>query len=74
VRLIKIRVSARASRNQVVEMAEGEYRVYTTAPALEGKANDKVRDLLAEYLKLPFSRVQIVKGETSRDKWIEIGD
>lgn len=48
------------------------YKVYVTASPEDGKANKKVIELLADYFKAAKSRVKIVKGETSRNKIIEI--
>jgi uncharacterized protein len=43
-----------------------------TAPPVDGKANDAVRKLLARQLGLPPGRVTVVRGETARDKLIEV--
>ena len=42
-----------------------------TAPE-DGKANKAVKDVLANLLNVSSSRIQIIKGHTSRDKRIQI--
>lgn len=42
-----------------------------TAPE-DGKANKAVVALLARILSLPNSHIQIVKGQTSRDKRVQL--
>lgn len=67
-----IRVIPRASRNTI----EGEYqdalKVRLTAPPLDGRANEAVKRVLAETLKVPVSAVRIVAGEKNRTKRIRI--
>jgi uncharacterized protein YggU (UPF0235/DUF167 family) len=38
----------------------------------KGKANEKVRELIAEQLKVALNRVRILRGETSKLKFIEV--
>jgi len=42
-------------------------------PAKEGRANENVIKLLAEFFNLPKSRVKIISGHSSKNKVIEIG-
>lgn len=51
-----------------------EIRVYTKAVPVDGKANKEVVRLLSEALRVPKSRIKIVKGETSNKKIIEVDD
>jgi uncharacterized protein (TIGR00251 family) len=71
-----VRVAPRASRDAI----EGEYgsdsggalKVRLTAPPVEDRANEALRRLLAERLKVPVSSVRIVAGEKSRNKRVAI--
>lgn len=66
---LSIRVTPKASRDRVV--VEGEtVRVYVTAPPADGQANKQVLKLLGKALKLAPSRLNILRGETGRDKVI----
>lgn len=51
-----------------------EVRVYTKAVPVDGKANKEVVRLLAEALKVPKSRIGILRGETSNIKVIKVDD
>ena len=69
---IMVRVIPRASRN-AIEGAYGEaLKVRLTAPALENRANDALRRLLAERLNVPVSAVRIVAGEKNRNKRVAV--
>ncbi len=62
-----VRVTPRASRN-AVEWADGVLRVRVTAVPEDGKANRAVVALLAKALGIPKSRLELIWGETARDK------
>jgi uncharacterized protein len=69
---LRVRVTPRAKRNEIGGFREGVLLVRVAAPPVEGKANDAVVKLLAKRLRVPRSSVQVVQGETSRDKVIRI--
>ncbi len=62
-----VRVTPHAKQNKVVE-SDGVLRVYTTVAPENGRANNAVIELLADYLDVPKSRIKILKGLTGRDK------
>lgn len=70
--LIKIKVVANSKKNQVVKN-EGLFKVYVTAPAVDGKANKAVIAVLAEHFNKRKSNIKIVRGEKARNKIIEMG-
>jgi len=39
---------------------------------VDGKANEAVRRLIAKRLRVPTGRVSIVRGESSRNKLLEV--
>jgi uncharacterized protein (TIGR00251 family) len=47
-------------------------KVRIAAPAVDGRANDALRDLIAERLSLPNSAVRVVRGATARRKLVEV--
>jgi uncharacterized protein (TIGR00251 family) len=66
-----VRVSPRASRN-LVEVREGTVRVCVTSASTDGQANSAVIELLAKKLGVAKSNLTIVRGDTSRDKLLEV--
>jgi uncharacterized protein YggU (UPF0235/DUF167 family) len=48
--------------------------VAVTAPAVDGRANDAVRQALAAALDVPERAITIAVGARSRDKLVEVAD
>jgi uncharacterized protein len=69
---ILVRVKPNARKNEVKPLAENSYLVSVTAPPVDGKANDKVIELLAEYFDKPKRAISILRGATSKGKIVEI--
>jgi uncharacterized protein (TIGR00251 family) len=70
--IFAVRVIPRGSKN-AIEGAYGEaLKVRLTAPALENRANERLRRVLADCLNVPMAAVRIVAGEKSRTKRISI--
>ncbi len=72
---LAIRVTPRASKNEIVELLyDGSIRVRLTAPPVEDKANQALREFLAEVLGVPKTKIEIVAGENGRDKLVSVLD
>ena len=70
--LLRIHVQPRASRTEVVGLHGDAVKVRVTGPPVDGKANEECRRFLAKMLKLPASAVEIVRGDTGRNKSVLI--
>ena len=70
--LVEVRVQPRARRNEVVGQVGGVLRVRVTAAPEGGEANRAVIGLLADALGVAPSRIELVRGATSRDKLFRI--
>jgi uncharacterized protein (TIGR00251 family) len=68
---IQVRVIPNAGKNTIIQ-EEGRLKIKVTAPAIEGKANKAVIDLLAIHFKVRKAAINIIKGEKGRDKIVEI--
>ena len=68
---LKIKVTPNAKENKVKEKDE-VFKIHTTAPAKEGKANKAVIKILSKHLKIPKSQLKITKGHKSKDKTIAV--
>ena len=69
---IDIRVRANSKQNKVEGEIAGRLVVFVQAPAVDGKANKAVIEVLAKHFKLKSRDVKVINGETSRDKTVEI--
>lgn len=68
----RLKVQARARREEIAGVHAGALRVRVTAPALEGRANRAVTALLAGCLRVPQSSIKIAGGERSPHKLVEV--
>jgi uncharacterized protein (TIGR00251 family) len=69
---IRLRVTPGAARSRVVGRHGDGWKVRVAAPAENGKANDVLVRLLAGWLGLPRTGVELVSGHTRRDKIVEL--
>lgn len=71
---LSIRVKTNARKNEVKQIDAKTYQVSVTAPPVDGKANEKIIEVLAEYFGKPKRCVTILRGEVSKEKVVEIGE
>lgn len=69
---LHIRLQPNARRNEVVGFQNEVLRLRVTAPPHEGRANKAMIDLLSDALDIPKSRIDILRGHTTRDKLVVI--
>ena len=69
---IPIRLQPRSKRSEVVGERAGALVVRVTAPPVDGKANAALCALVADAAGVPPSRVQVVRGQTARDKVVRV--
>lgn len=68
-----VRATPKAGRNEIAgRRGDGALLVRVTAAPQDGRANSAVCALLARALGVPKSAVRVLRGETSRDKVIEV--
>ncbi|MCC6511979.1 MAG: YggU family protein [Pirellulaceae bacterium] len=66
--LLSVRASPGAKRNCLSGIHDGALKVSVTAPPDKGRANEAIVEVLADALKIAKSNIQIVSGQTSRQK------
>ena len=69
---LSVRIQPRASKNEIVTLANGGLKIRLTAPPVNGAANEALVKFLADTLSIPKSHVEIVSGHMSREKIIRI--
>ncbi|MDI6766665.1 MAG: DUF167 domain-containing protein [Bacteroidota bacterium] len=69
---ITVRVKPNAHKNEVEQIEARSFIVSVTTPPTDGKANEKVIEVLAEYFGKPKRNFSIIRGAASKIKIIEI--
>jgi uncharacterized protein (TIGR00251 family) len=71
-KIISVTVVPRASKNEVIPLEDGMYRVRITAAPVDGEANKKLIEIISEYFDVPKSCIVIVKGLRGKKKVVEV--
>jgi uncharacterized protein (TIGR00251 family) len=66
--VLRVRAQPGARKNAVLGERAGALRVAVSAAPEKGKANAAIQEVLADALGCKRSQVELVAGETSRDK------
>lgn len=69
---LRIRVQPRARRTEIIGEHAGALKLKIAAPPVDGKANDECRRFLAKLLGVSAGAVEIISGESSREKVVRI--
>jgi len=69
---ISVKVKPNAHKNEVKQIDTNNFVVSVTAPPVEGKANEKLIEVLAEHFGKPKRSIMILHGGTGRIKIVEI--
>lgn len=67
-----VKVTPRAKQTRVEQTSPNTLHVWVHEPPVGGRANDAVRELLADYFGKPRWQVVITAGHTSKAKTVEI--
>jgi uncharacterized protein (TIGR00251 family) len=70
--VLTVRVQPRASRDEIVGPQGGHLKVRITAPPVDGKANAHLIKFLAKAFGVTRSRIDLLSGETGREKRVRI--
>lgn len=65
-------VQPKASKNEIIGPHNGALKIKITAPPVDGKANAALIEFLSDVLDVPKRQIEILKGETGRNKSVEI--
>jgi len=72
--IVEVVLQPRASRNEVAGIQGERLKIKVTSPPIEGMANKKLCEFLADLLGIGKQRVQVVAGQTGRIKRVKISD
>ena len=65
--VVTLKISPNASKNEIIKNEEG-IKVKITAQPVDGRANKALTEHLAKQLKIPKTSIEIIRGETSKEK------
>lgn len=69
---IEVLIQPKSSRDEIVGLHDGRLKIKISAPPVEGKANERLTEVLAKAFGIPKSSVDIVRGKSSRLKTLKI--
>jgi uncharacterized protein (TIGR00251 family) len=69
---INVLVVPNSKDSGVIKVDEITYKVRVDAPALDGKANKRLIEILAEHFNVSKSSIKILKGFKNRNKIVSI--
>ena len=69
---LAVKAIPNAPRNEIMGWLGNALKIKVHAPPVEGRANDELRDFLADALGLPRRSVTLLRGDTSRQKLFRI--
>jgi len=72
--IVKVKIVPGSSKNKIVGVYNDALKITVTAPPVEGKANKKCITYLAKYFDIAKSKIEIISGQTSKNKLIRIYD
>jgi uncharacterized protein len=68
----KVTVKPNAKKNEVTRCDDGMLVIRVSVPPIEGKANEKVIELLSDYFNKPKRSISIISGFKGKSKVIEV--
>ena len=70
--IFSVRVIPRSSRSEIVGEYDGSLKVKLNSPPVDGAANAELIKLLAKEFDVSKSQVEILSGNTSKQKQVKI--
>ena len=70
--LIRVHVTPNAREARVVKVSNDYFEVRVDERAVDGRANKRLLEILAEHFKIQKSRISILKGTKTRNKLVQV--
>jgi uncharacterized protein len=71
---IRVKVKPNSRIESIKQLEDDYYEIKVTVPPEKGKANKRVIEILAKHIKIPKSKISILRGETAKEKIFEISE
>ena len=72
--IFNVRVTARASKSEVVGEMGGALKIRIASPPVDGAANAELIKLLSKVCGVSKTEVEILSGQTSKTKQVKISN
>jgi len=69
--LIRVKVFPKSKKDEIIRKRENSFEVRVKEKAEQGKASEKVLQILARYFEIEKNKFNLVKGGKSRSKVFE---
>ena len=69
---VHVKVHPSAGKEILMSLGPDRFEAWVRAKPVDGEANEAVTNLLARSLKLPPSRIRLIKGRSGRHKVFQI--
>ena len=69
---IEVQIQPRSSKDQIIGLHDGRIKIKISAPPVDGRANESLIEFMAKVLGVSKSKVEIVKGHTSKFKTLKV--
>jgi len=71
---VKVKIVPGSSKSKIIGAYNNALKISIAAPPVEGKANKKCIAYLAKYFDVAKSKIEIISGQTGKNKLIKIYD
>ncbi|MFM6928341.1 MAG: DUF167 domain-containing protein [Bdellovibrio sp.] len=65
-------IQPKSSKNEIVGPHNGMLKIKINAPPVDGEANQELIAFLSKFFKIAKREITLVKGETGRQKTVDI--
>ncbi len=70
-KIIEVKIIPNSKKNLITQ-EDKRLKIHITAPAVDGKANKALIEVLSEYFKVKKNNISIIRGEISSIKLVQI--
>jgi len=71
---ITVKANPDSYNDKVEKISETRFAVETREPPINGRANQAIIRLLADYFKIPAYKIRLIKGAREKSKIFEINE
>jgi len=69
---LKVKVFPNFKKEEIIKKSEDEFEIKVKEKAEKGKANKRVKEVLAKYLNISEEKLVLVRGAKQRNKIFKI--